>query len=243
METRRFAIAALLVMFGISAANAQQIQVNRENRTIAVSATDSVEVDAEVAIIQLGYHNYGRTHEATYNENISAADKIVDALVAAGVPKVAVQTQALTLATVDPEKEWTPAQKEERQFEATQSWRIRLAASNAQTVVDIAVRAGANSIESIDWQVSDPKALEAKADASALAKARTLAENMATRLGAKIGELVYASNQTPADRFITVNSESASLARPAPPPPPPNLKLFPQKVSQQATVYAVFALQ
>lgn len=243
MRTRRFVIAAFLVMLGISAANAQQIQVNRENRTIAVSATDSVEVDAEVAIIRLGYHNYGRTREATYDENIGAADKIVDALVGAVIPKADIQTQALTLATVDPEKEWTPTQKEERQFEATQSWRIRLTASNAQTVVDIAVRAGANNIESIDWQVSNPKELEAKADASALAKARTLAENMATRLGAKIGELVYASNQTPVDRFITVNSESASLASPAPPPPPPNLKLFPQKVSQQATVYAVFALQ
>jgi len=240
--TRRCAIAAFLVMFGISAANAQQIQVNRDNRTIAVTATDSVEVDAQVAIVRLGYHNYGRTHEAAYNENVSAADKIVNALVGAGVPKADIQTEALTLATVDPEKEWTAAQKEERQFEAAQSWRIRLTASKAQTVVDIAVRAGANNIESIDWRVSDPKALEAKADASALAKARTLAENMATRLGAKIGELVYASNQTPVDRFITVNTESASFASLAP-PPPPNLKLFPKKVSQQATVYAVFSLQ
>ena len=242
MGTRRCAIAAFLVMFGISAAKAQQIQVNRDNRTIAVTATDSVEVDAQVAIVHLGYHNYGRTHEATYNENVSAADKIVNALVGAGVPKADIQTEALTLATVDPEKEWTAAQKEERQFEAAQSWRIRLTASKAQTVVDIAVRAGANNIESIDWRVSDPKALEAKADASALAKARTLAENMATRLGAKIGELVYASNQTPVDRFITVNTESASFASLAP-PPPPNLKLFPKKVSQQATVYAVFSLQ
>jgi len=240
--TRRCAIAAFLVMFGISAAKAQQIQVNRDNRTIAVTATDSVEVDAQVAIVHLGYHNYGRTHEATYNENVSAADKIVNALVGAGVPKADIQTEALTLATVDPEKEWTAAQKEERQFEAAQSWRIRLTASKAQTVVDIAVRAGANNIESIDWRVTDPKALEAKADASALAKARTLAENMATRLGAKIGELVYASNQTPAGRFIGgVEAGLASVA--SPPAPPPNLKLFPQKVSQQATVYAVFALQ
>ncbi|MGH7836800.1 MAG: SIMPL domain-containing protein, partial [Candidatus Binataceae bacterium] len=203
-------VAAFLATFGTSAASAQQIQVNRDNRTIAVSATESVEIDAEVAVVVLGYHNYGRTHEATYNENISAADKIVDALIVAGVPKASIQTQALTLATADPEKEWTPEQKEERQFEATQSWKIRLTASNTQSVVDIAVRAGANSIESIDWQVSDPKALEAKADAAALAKARTLAENMAMRLGAKIGELVYASNQTPADRFITVNASMAS---------------------------------
>ena len=242
MGTRLCAIAAFLVMFGISAANAQQIQVNRDNRTIAVTATDSVEVDAQVAIVRLGYRNYGQTHEATYNENVSAADKIANALVGAGVPKADIQTEAITLATVNREKEWTAAQKEERQFEADQSWRVRLRASNAQTVVDIAVRAGANNIESIDWQVSDPKALEAKADASALAKARTLAENMATRLGAKIGELVYASNQTPVERFMGgVETGLASVA--SPPAPPPNLKLFPQKVSQQATVYAVFALQ
>ncbi|MGH9732732.1 MAG: SIMPL domain-containing protein, partial [Candidatus Acidiferrales bacterium] len=222
MRTKLCLVAAFLAMFSISAASAQQIQVNRENRTIAVSATESVEVDAEVAVVVLGYHNYGRTHEATYNDNISAADKIVDALVGAGVPKASIQTQELTLATADPEKEWTPEQKEERQFEATQSWNIRLAAANAQNALDVAVRAGANTVESVNWLVSDSKALEAKADAAALVKARTLAENMAARLGVKLGELLYASNQTSTLSFA-LNTDKVLVSAPAP-APPPNLK-------------------
>ena len=40
---------------------AQDIQVNRQNKTIAVTADDSVTADAEIAVLAIGYHNYAPT--------------------------------------------------------------------------------------------------------------------------------------------------------------------------------------
>ena len=237
------ALTCMLVFCGISVARAQQIQVNRENRTIAVSATETVEADAEIAVVQLGYHNYARTHDQAYEDNVRASNKVLEALLGGGISKGNIDTESIQLSRVDFEdKDWTAEQKAERQFEATQSWKIHVEVADAQKVVDLAVRAGANQVTDVDWQVKDPEALQAKAGAAALAKARALAESMATRLGAKLGELIYASNQTPVQRIVAM-ATVASHVSVVPPPPPPHLKVFPKKVSQDATVYAVFALQ
>jgi uncharacterized protein YggE len=115
-------------------------------------------------------------------------------------------------------------------------------ADKAQTVVDIALRAGANVLEALDWNVSDPKVLQAKAGAAALAKAKAIAEQMAKGLNAHLGDLVYASNRAPisasAGSFVEVEGTPAP-----PPPPPPHMVLYPKKVKSDATVYAVFAIE
>ena len=109
------------------------------------------------------------------------------------------------------------------------------------------MHSGANQLEDIDWSVSDPSALQARASGLALAKARAVAEQMANGLGAKLGELVYASNQSQASALwnlarrglvvaATVQTSAARLGAPA-------LNLFPQQVKQEATVYAVFSIE
>jgi uncharacterized protein len=56
---------------------------------------------------------------------------------------------------------------------------------------------GANDIDDVEWKVADPVALEAKARGAALAKARSIAEQMAKGLAIRLGDLVYASNAPP----------------------------------------------
>jgi hypothetical protein len=109
-------------------------------------------------------------------------------------------------------------------------------------VVDVALHAGANVLEALEWNVFDPKALQAKAGAAALAKAKTIAEQMAKGLNAKLGDLVFASNRAPVPVFAGIETAEASEMTP-PPPPPPNLVLYPKKVKSDATVYAVFAIE
>jgi hypothetical protein len=63
-------------------------------------------------------------------------------------------------------------------------------------------------------------------------------------LGTKLGELVYASNRVPAAKMwrgMTLNTESASLSSTR--DKKQQLTLFPQKVSSNATVYAVFSIE
>ncbi len=221
---------------------AQEIQVNRQNKTISVTADESATADAEIAVLAIGYHNYGLTHDAAFQENVRAAERITKALLDAKVPKANIETDKLRLARTEIDEKWTPDVKKERQFTAEQSWHITVSASEAQTVVDLAVKAGANEVEDVEWNVADPVALQAKAGGAALAKAKSIADQMAKGLGTKLGELVYASNRAPQTKtWQTLNVEAVSLM--APPPPPPKLTLFPQKVKSDATVYAVFSIE
>ena len=160
----------------------------------------------------------------------------------AGVPKSALETESIRLQRVEPDEKWTAEEKKERQFQASQSWIIHVSAARAQAVVDVALRAGANVLEALDWNVSDPNALQAKAGSAALTKAKTIAEQMAKGLNAKLGDLVYASNQAPVSEY-GYSSGKLPEAPPPPPPPPPQLVLYPKKVKSDATVYAVFAIE
>jgi uncharacterized protein YggE len=222
----------------------QDIQVNRQNKTIAVTADESTTADAELAVLAIGYHNYGVTQDGAFLENVRVADRITNALLDAKVPKANIETDKLQLTRAEFDEKWTADMKKERQFAAGQSWHVTVAASAAQTVVDLAVKAGANEVDDVEWNVADPVALQAKASGAALAKARSIADQMAKGLGTKLGELVYASNRAPVvKRWLSgsLNTESATLSSVL--DKQPKLTLFPQPVKSNATVYAVFSIE
>lgn len=246
MRTRLLLLTLLFTALATTLIRAQSVEVSRANRTIAITAEEDVSADAEVAILKLGYENYGPTKDSTFQENARVGAAIVRAVLDAGVPKGNVETESVQLKRVeyDEEKPLTAGQKA-HQFEASQSWRVRVPAAQAEAIVDVAVRAGANKVDDVEWTVEDPVLLQARADGAALKKARTTAEHMAEGLGAKLGDLVYASNQAQSQSFDTLGfyqSRIINLVTKAGTVPPPNLKIFPQKVKRHGKVYAVFAI-
>lgn len=143
------------------------------------------------------------------------------------------------------EEDWPEQWKQERKYKASQQWTIVVPVGQAQTIIDIAVAAGANEVLDVNWAVSDEAALQAKAYSAALSKVRNLASQMARELNTKLGELLYASNTRPVSPVYGgiaqgrgSSAMTASLVRRE-----PMLKLFPQKVEEQATVYAIFAIE
>jgi uncharacterized protein YggE len=233
-------LAAVLICGQIAVA--QNIQVNQQNKTIAVTAEESVSVDAEIAIVHIGFHNYGSTRDMTYQNNVDVADAITKALLNAHITKQNIETEKLQLTAVNPDLGWTPEMKKDRAFEAKQSWKVTVEASKAQGIVDLAVRNGANELEDAEWEV-DPAALEAKASGAAVAKARSIAEQMAKGLGTALGELIYASNQTPIRPGTMRHWLDADVAYLAEEKDKTKLTLFPEKVGGKGTVYAVFAIR
>jgi uncharacterized protein YggE len=236
-------ILALILLSWAFVASAQDIQINRQNKTIAVTADESVTADAEVAILAIGYHNFGPTQEAAFHENIRAAGQIAKAMLDEKIPEANIETDKLSLGRAQIDEKWNDAMKKERQFQAEQSWHVTVPVSQAQIVVDLCVNAGANEVEDVEWNVLEPVALQAKAGGAALAKARTIAEQMAKGLGTKLGELVYASDRAPVAKMwrgMTVNTSTAMLVSAD---RQPKLRLFPEKVKSDATVYAVFSIE
>jgi len=123
---RRLAMCFLLLFAGFAlSTRAQDIQVNRENKTVAVSVTKSVEVQPELGSVQIGYRNQGRLQSSVYEENGRQAQKIIEALLAAGVKREDIQTEAVQLGRVDEPSRESQQEKAPR-FEAAQIWKIRV---------------------------------------------------------------------------------------------------------------------
>ena len=243
---RRLTALLFFFLFVLAVAAAgQQVQVSRANKTIAVTAEESVSVEPDVAIVTFGYQNYGTTEKEAYDDNLRVSDALVKALVGGGIEKKLIESGKVVVQRVEPNPglNWTPEQRKQRQFSAEQSWKVTLGAAEGQLLVDLVMHAGANRLENVDWEVSDRVALQAKAGAAALAKARSIAEQMAKGLNVKLGELVYASNQAVSGPYWNHAERSAGAVNAQSAAPAPALTLFPQKVKETATVQAVFALE
>ncbi len=244
----RIEIAFLLSCLFSGILAAQQVTVSQSNRTIAVTADESVSVDPDLAIVTLGYENYALTEKAAYEENVRMANAIVEAMVKAGLDRRFIESDNLSVDRAERDDKWTLEERKQRQFSAHQSWKVKVPVDQAQKLVDVAMHAGATFVGNVDWEVVDRAALQAKAGAAALAKARMIAEQMARGLNAKLGPLVYASNKAPEAKSFPVYAKEVArnamnISQSGAAPEKPGLTLFPQKVKESATVYAVFAIE
>jgi uncharacterized protein YggE len=223
-------------------AEAQTIQVSKENRTIAITATDKVTALADTATVHIGFIAYGPDSPAAYATGSRISNAIIKALTSAGIPNDAIESENQNVAPVQPYEveKLTPAEKAQRQFQVTQSWTVRTPANDAAKTLDIAVKAGANQSGQIDWSFKDENAPQAEAAAKALQSARTQAEQMAHSLNAKLGVLLYASNEveaTPIRPLMRAMSAPMAMEKVAP------LAINPRQVEKIATIHAVFAIE
>jgi hypothetical protein len=237
-------LATLALSLATITAGAQTIQVNRENRTIAITATDRVSVLADTATVHIGFIVYGPDNDWAYATGSRLSNAIMKTLTDAEIPADAIQSEAQSISPV-PDfqiERLTPAERGQRRFQVTQSWTVRTAADDAAKVLDLAVKAGANQSGQIDWSFKDEHAPEAEAAAKAMKSARAQAGQMATSLNAKLGTLLFASNQTQAEPIRPLMrglaTEQAIVDNKVQP-----LAISPRQIEKSATVYAVFAIE
>jgi uncharacterized protein YggE len=243
MTILRLISVALSTSFLATTVSAQTIQVNKENRTIAITATDKVLVLADVATLHIGFIAYGPDSDSAYAAGSRTSNAIVKALTSAGVPNESIESENQNVSPVQEYQidKLTPAEKAQRKFQVTQSWTVRTNANDAAKTLDLAVKAGANQSGQIDWSLKDENAPQSEAASKALQRARTVAEEMAKGLNAKLGTLLYASNETQAEpprplmRALAINGPVELKAAP--------LAINPRQIEKTATVYAVFAIE
>jgi len=209
-------------------------------KTIEISATEKVEVPAETATLKIGYQNQASSKDAAYAENARTANKILLAPSDAGVPKEAIETETLNLARDEDRYQGKP---QPSTYSASQQWQIYAKASDAQKIVDIAVAAGANEIESVDWTVADPQKLEDRAYAAALARAKKVAEQTAMQTGLRLGAIISVTNSTsPGSRLRGMDKQPMTVEVSAAKLPVPMLKLQPGTVEREASVTVTYAI-
>ncbi len=230
--------------------SAQTIQINQQNKTIAISATDEASAVADIAGVSIGFEVFCPDSESAYKKGGELSHAILEALHKAGIKDDAIESAEQGLQrNPNFDDRATPEERAQRQFLLRQSWTVSVDPKVAGDVIRLAVAAGANKTGNIDWRLADRKALQAKAAANALVKARAIAQQMADGLHVKLGTLVYASNETPATRIYFARPQGSmgfggnagggmySLKE------MPTLEILPQTMREEATVYAVFAIE
>jgi uncharacterized protein YggE len=233
-------IASIAILLGCSVILAQQpnkleLKIDSANRTLAVSAEARVSVDPEVAILHIGFETKPADSKSAYADGARISNAIVSAIKQAGIPETSIRSESQRLEPVD---------EKNHKFKLTQTWTVKTPPERAGEILDVAITAGATDSGQIEWTVQDIHAIEDQALDQAASRARSDAAVMAKASGARLGALLYLTNQITVSAFnglANYNNALPGLARASSSAPP--LAIEPRKVTREATVYAVFAIE
>ena len=236
----KLAIVTFALVAGCAAAVAQQtnqvqLKIEAANRTLTVSAEERVTADPEIAILHIGFETQPSDAKTAYATGAKTSNEIVTALKQAGIPETSIRSESQHLDSFG---------YKTHKFKLVQQWTVKTPSERAAEILDVAVGAGATDSGQIEWTVKDEKALEDQALDKAAARAKANAAVLAKGMGVNLGSLIYVTNQisTPPAYFRAYDNNAApggSFAAPSPQP----LAIEPRKVSREATVYAVFAIE
>ena len=209
-----------------------QLSVSPTNRTLTVSANDTVTVDPDVAILHVGFETQPAGAKDAYASGAQTSNAIIDALKQAGVPETSIHSESQYL-----NRDYSVPKS--HKFVLTEQWTVKTTPKRAAEILDVAVTAGANSSGQIEWNVNDERSLENQALDKAAARARADAAELAKGMGVRLGALIYVSNEVsrPVTPLMFSRGVMANKAEAQP------LAIEPQKVTRSASIYAVYAIE
>ena len=162
-------------------------------RTLSVSATATVVRSPDRAVVQLAVETVAPTAREATRSNTEAMGAVVSALDALGIRGGAVQTRSIGL---NPRYRRSPNADEPTivGYQASNQLSVRVDdVDRIGTVVDAAIEAGANRVNGIQFEISDPEAAYHEALENAVARARREAEVAAEALGETLGPPIQVS--------------------------------------------------
>ena len=176
------------------------IQINKDNRTITISATDHAEADPDVADLHVGFTVYGATLQDAYKAASGSSNGIVKAMLDAGATRPEIQSQSQRVSRLS---DYEMKNQKGMKFSVQQSWTVSVDPKNAALILVAAVQAGANQSGDINWRLKNSVALDGQAVRLATEHARALAAELAKGLEVTLGKPLYATNSVTSN-FIEI---------------------------------------
>ena len=162
--------------------------VTNSNNTLFVSGTAFTKVKPDRVVISIGVETTNKTAKASLDANSESMNKIISALRNSGVKENETSTSSFT---ISPNYNYTESGTilNITGFTVTNSVQIDSSnLANVSTWIDAAVASGANSINSIDFRISNKKLEDTKnmLIKDAIANAREKADIVSPELGLKV---------------------------------------------------------
>jgi uncharacterized protein YggE len=163
---------------------ADDSEPNARPRSITGTATGTIEGEPDTLTMRIGVQSAAPSAQDALNRNAERAQKVIDALIAAGIPKADLQTTELALSP-----------NFDRQGRITGYWVSNMVAAkthdpeNAGAIIDAAAAQAGDDIrvQGVSLSIEDTSALVAKARADAVTRARTQARQLARAAGVRLG--------------------------------------------------------
>lgn len=216
------ALTAVVLALALAESAMAQTNVATE-RTIRVQGTGEFRVQPDLATIQFAVETTGATAEEATETNAERMDAVIRALIGEGIPREEIRTSGFSLFPV------YSNQPRDQQGEPPAILGYR--ASNQVSVrsrdieglgelIDAGIRAGANRLHGVFFEVENSAAAEAEALRRAVDRARASAETMAAALGVRLGPVLDANTTAdtirPIFRARDAQFEMAAVAMPTP---------------------------
>ena len=198
----------------VMTANSQEV-VMHGARGIEVSGVGEVQVAPDQATLNFAVETNAPTSQEAARQNAELMERVIAALVAAGVPRPEIETRNFS---VHPVYESQRNNEEPRIREYRVMNQVTLDTRELAQVgalIDAGLAAGANRVDGLSFGLSDTQAAEAEALRDAVNRARASAEAMAQALGVPLGRLVHASTSAnpvrPMVGYASMRMEAAAM--------------------------------
>jgi hypothetical protein len=171
-------------------------------RTLTVSGTGKISLQPDIAYIYVGVHTEKPGAAEAVAENNTKTQKLIDALKAAGVAANDIQTSSFSIYQ---NNQYGPDGKPTSSNYAvdnTVNLTVRKL-TQLGDLLDAAVKAGANNVNSIQFDVADKTKALSAARTAAVKTANTQAAELATAAGVSLGSIqsIQYSDATPSPIF------------------------------------------
>jgi uncharacterized protein YggE len=165
-------------------------------RTINVTGTGKVTLTPDIAYVSIGVHTEGKDAAEAVASNTSQAQKVVDALKTFKIDPKDIQT---TNFSIYPQQQYDNEGKPQGiTYVVDNTVYVTLRdITKLGELLDAVVTAGANSINSIQFDVADREAATSEARKLAVENAQKQAEELATAAGVKLGQVLSINSSSP----------------------------------------------
>lgn len=161
-----------------------------DQRTINVTGTGTVHVEPDIAVVSLGVQTLGPDVGNAVQENNRRAKAVMEALLELGVTPEDMRTTNFYVSSqpqFDPMG--MPTGETSYTVDNTIFFTLR-APDKLGAVLQAALRAGSNSVQSVSYSVADPSVPMDEARQIAVADAQRQAQQLATAAGAGLGKVL-----------------------------------------------------
>ena len=188
MKTRSIIFAAVAAFALILSACAPA--ASPATRTVSVSGSGTAYLVPDIAYIYVGVHTEKLTASEAVAENTSQTQQMIQALTEFGIDPKDIRTTNFSIWPQDKYDPMTGTPTGEKVYSVDNTVYVTIRDINKLgDLLDTVVAAGANTVNSIQFDVADKDAALKQARADAVKNAATQAQELADAAGVKLGEI------------------------------------------------------